>query len=84
MRFDLAISGCQVSVFLNDQPLLPCYMQQSSLLMLGLSIVTAFLKIIRGYISQGALLVSLHPTEISGKKVVEGEDFFNFRPPQSL
>jgi len=30
------------------------------------------------------LLVSLCPTDISGKKVVEGKDFFKFEAPQPL
>ena len=48
------------------------------------STVSLFLKTIRGYISEDALLVMLYPTDISGKKVVKGKDFFEFKPSQSL
>ena len=57
---------------------------QQPLFMLCLSTVSLFLKTIRGYISEGALLVSLCPTDISGKKVVKGKDFFKFKPPLSM
>ena len=36
------------------------------------------------YISDGAVLVSLCPTEISGKKMVKDRDFFEYEPPETL
>jgi len=52
--------------------------------MFGLSVVSLFLKLIHDHISKDALLVSLYPTAISGKKVVEGKDFFKYEPPLSM